>query len=76
MLWEKHDSTWAWKLAELEDGGTRLVVRLKEVYDWHTPGSALLTLILAEFADFPMMRKQLKGIKRRAEVKAARQRGK
>jgi hypothetical protein len=70
MLWEKPQSTWAWKLTPLADGQTRLVVRLKAVYDWHAPGSALLTLILLEFADFPMMRKQLKGMKRRAEAES------
>lgn len=68
MLWEKPQSTWAWKLIPLDEGRTRLVVRLKALYDWHAPGSALLTLILLEFADFPMMRKQLKGMKRRAEA--------
>jgi hypothetical protein len=68
MLWEKPQSTWAWKLTPLDDGRTRLVARLKALYDWHAPGSALLTLILLEFADFPMMRKQLKGMKRRAEA--------
>jgi hypothetical protein len=75
MLWEKPQSTWAWKLTPLDIGRTRLVARLKAVYDWHKPGSALLTLILLEFADFPMMRKQLKEIKRRAEAEAARDRG-
>jgi hypothetical protein len=75
MLWEKPDSTWAWKLTPLDDGRTRLIARLKAVYDWHKLGSALLTLILLEFADFPMMRKQLKGIKRRAEAGAARDGG-
>jgi hypothetical protein len=68
MLWEKPQSTWAWKLTPLGDRRTRLVVRLKAVYDWHTPGSALLTLILLEFADFPMMRKQLRGMRRRAQA--------
>jgi hypothetical protein len=75
MLWEKPDSTWAWKLTPLDDGRTRLVARLKAVYDWRKPGSALLTLILLELADFPMMRKQLRGVKRRAEAEAARRHG-
>jgi hypothetical protein len=44
------------------------------VYDWRA-GSALLTLILLEFGDFPMIRKQLKGIKRRAEARAGRESG-
>jgi hypothetical protein len=72
MLWEKPHSTWAWKLIPLEGGGTRLIVRLKDRYEWRaSPGNALLTLILFEFADFPMMRKLLLGVKRRAERLAA-----
>jgi hypothetical protein len=67
MLWEKPLSSWAWKLTPLDDGRTRLVARLKAVYDWHKPGSALLTLMLLELSDFAMMRKQFKGVKRRAE---------
>ena len=49
------------------DGGTRLVTRLRIHYDWHRPGEALLSLILNEFGDFPMMRRMLLGIKARAE---------
>jgi hypothetical protein len=72
MLWEKPHSTWAWKLVSLEGGRTRLIARLKERYEWRaSPGNALLTLILFEFGDFPMMRKLLLGVKRRAEGLAA-----
>jgi hypothetical protein len=40
----------------------------QSLYDWRTsPGNALLTLILLEFGDFPMTRKLLLGVKRRAE---------
>jgi hypothetical protein len=68
MLWAKPHSSWAWQLVPLEGGGTRLIVRLKECYEWRrSPGNALLTLILFEFGDFPMMRKLLLGVKRRAE---------
>jgi hypothetical protein len=68
MLWQKPNSTWAWKLVPLDGGRTRLVTRLKALYDWRTsPGNALLTLILFEFGDFPMTRKLLLGVKRRAE---------
>src|SRR6266542_7161563 len=53
-------------------GQTRLISRLKERYAWRaSPGNALLTLILFEFGDFPMMRKLLLGVKRRAERLAA-----
>ena len=67
LLWEKPHSTWAWKLISLPGGRTRLVTRLKQHYDWSSPGSVVLTLILAEFGDFAMMRKMLLGVKARAE---------
>jgi hypothetical protein len=72
LLWEKPHSTWAWKLEPLDGGRTRLVTRLQDRYSWHdAPGNALLSLILFEFGDFPMMRKLLLGVKRRAERLAA-----
>jgi len=67
LLWEKPGSTWAWKLIPLANGGTRLITRLKATYAWESPAIALMTLILMEFGDFPMMRRVLKGIKLRAE---------
>jgi hypothetical protein len=67
MLWEKPQSTWAWRLTPLDAQRTRLVVRLKAMYEWKSFGSALLTLILLEFGDFPMMRKLLLGLRQRAE---------
>lgn len=68
LLWEKPDSSWVWTLRPLEGGRTRLVTRLKDFHSWRrSPGSALLTLILFEFGDFPMMRKLLLGVKARAE---------
>jgi len=67
LLWEKPGSTWAWKLIPLADGSTRLIIRLKATYAWESPAMALMTLILMEFGDFPMMRRALKGIKLRAE---------
>ena len=71
MLWTKPDSTWAWKLVPLEGGrATRLVTRLKANYDWSSPSSALLSLVLLEFGDFPMMRRMLRGLKQRAEQAA------
>jgi hypothetical protein len=73
LLWEKPDSTWAWKLIPLDGGRTRLVLRLKARYAWERPRSAILTLVLLEFGDFPMMRRVLKGIKVRAQqISAAR----
>jgi hypothetical protein len=67
LLWAKPHSTWSWRLTPTEDGGTRLVTRLKEKYDWRSPGLALLTIILFEFGDFPMMRRLLLRMKSRAE---------
>jgi hypothetical protein len=67
MLWQKPGSTWAWKLVPLGHR-TRLITRVKALYGWRSsPGNALLTLVLFEFGDFPMTRKLLLGVKRRAE---------
>ena len=71
MLWEKPNSTWAWKLVPLPDGRTRLVTRLKQYNDWDaSPLMAALTLILFEFGDYPMMRRLLLGVKARAQAYA------
>jgi hypothetical protein len=68
MLWEKPDSTWAWRLVPLEGARTRLITRLRDRYTWRSsPLNALLSLILMEFADFPMMRKLLLNLRTRAE---------
>ena len=67
LLWDKPDSTWAWRLTPLPGGQTRLVTRLKQHYRWESPAMALLTVVLLEFGDFPMMRRVLGGIKSRAE---------
>jgi hypothetical protein len=67
LLWEKPDSTWAWRLIPLAGSRTRLIARLKVRYAWESPVSAILTLCLLEFGDFPMMRRVLTGIKGRAE---------
>jgi len=67
LLWSKPDSTWSWSLSPLPGGRTRLVTRLKQRYQWESPGMALFTLVLLELGDFPMMRRMLTGIKERAE---------
>ena len=67
MVWHKPDSTWAWRLEPSGDGGTRLVTRLKAIYDFDHPGAALASILLLEFADFPMMRHLLREVKERAE---------
>ena len=49
-----------------------MITRLKDRYSWRAdPANALLSLILFEFGDFPIMRKLLLGLKRRAERNGA-----
>jgi hypothetical protein len=67
LVWEQPVSTWAWTLTPRDAGRTRLVTRLRTHYDWRQPVSTLLSLLLNELGDFPMMRRMLLGIKRRAE---------
>lgn len=69
LLWTKPDSSWVWTLTP-RNGGTRLVTRLRILYRWHRPGEAVFSLLLNEFGDFPMMRKMLLTIRRRAESRA------
>ena len=74
LLWQKPDSTWAWNLIRLDRDRTRLITRLQQRYPWEKPASAMLTLVLLEFGDFPMMRRVLTGIKARAEQSLTRSR--
>jgi hypothetical protein len=67
LLWAKPDSTWAWRLTPAGGGGTRLVTRIRAVYDWQRPLTALFGVVLLEFGDFAMLRRMLRGIKNRAE---------
>lgn len=50
--------------------GTRLLTRVRAVYDWSKPHMALLGVVLMEFGDFAMMRRMLLGIRHRAEALA------
>jgi hypothetical protein len=73
MLWwtgKDGQTTWAWGLYPTSNGTTRLVTRVRVPFSWRQPVSAVW-LLLDEVADFPMMRKCLLGIKRRAETQAA-----
>jgi hypothetical protein len=73
MLWwagKEDQTTWAWGLFPTSSGATRLVTRVRAPVSWRQPMSAVW-LLLDEVADFPMMRKCLLGIKRRAETHAA-----
>jgi hypothetical protein len=65
MVWSKPSSTWAWQLTSRDDHQTRLVTRLRQRY-LLTPNLPV-TVGLMELADFPMMRKMLRGLKQRAE---------
>ena len=68
MLWWDGGgyTTWLWHLEEIEPGRTRLITRVRMGYRWAHP-SILFALLLIEPWDFPMMRKCMLGIKRRAE---------
>jgi hypothetical protein len=69
ILWwnrKSRQSTWLWALTPLRDGRTRLVTRVRSHVTWRQP-STVMWIPLLELADFPMMRKCLLGIKRRAE---------
>ena len=73
MLWwnKKNElSTWVWALDPMPDGSTRLVTRVRSRSSWGHPISAFVWLLMLEVADFPMMRKCLLSIKRRAEALA------
>jgi hypothetical protein len=71
LWWDKKNelTTWIWTLEPMSDGTTRLVTRVRLGSSWRHPVSAVW-LLLVEVADFPMMRKCLLNIKRRAEVLA------
>lgn len=67
MLWSKPDSTWCWSLRPIDNKRTRLVCRIKVKYEWQKP-TVILSLFLLELGDFFMNRRELLGIKRRAEA--------
>jgi hypothetical protein len=68
LLWRKPDSTWVWTLTDIGHGQTRLVTRVRALYDWKRPVGAIFGVLLMEFGDFAMMRRMLLGIKERAEL--------
>ncbi|WP_211359774.1 hypothetical protein [Actinocorallia herbida] len=67
LLWRAPNRTWAWRLTPLSDGRTRLVTRMHTLYEWRRPLTPV-TVLLMEFADYPMMRRMLLGIRARAEA--------
>jgi hypothetical protein len=73
MVWweDNHLTTWVWTLDPTPDGRTRLVTRVRSRSSLHHP-TTLFWLLIVEAADFPLMRKCLLGIKRRAETCSGR----
>jgi hypothetical protein len=67
LLWRTPIRSWGWRLIPLANGQTRLISRMYTRYDWRRPG-AMITVMLMEFGDYPMMRRMLLGIKDRAEA--------
>ena len=67
ILWwdKKGNSTWLWQLSPLDDKQTRLITRLRVLYDWTMPW--VLYYLLQEIGDIVMMRKCMLGIRRRVE---------
>jgi hypothetical protein len=71
LLWAKPDSTWAWVLEPVDGGSrTRVLSRLRCRHDL-TSLSGLAGILLMELGDFPMFRKLLLNLRRRAEARAA-----
>jgi hypothetical protein len=66
LVWTKPDSSWAWTLAVLP-GRPHQAGHPAQATLPADAAAALITVILAEFGDFPMTGKMLLGIKRRAE---------
>ena len=71
LLWRTPNRTFAWRLLPLPGGRTRLITRLCTVYEWSRP-LVLGTVVLMEFGDYPMMRRMLRGIRKRAETRHRR----
>jgi hypothetical protein len=66
-------TSWTWQLTPMPDGTTRLVTRVRSRTTWRHSSTAVWR-VLSEVADFPMMRRCLLGIKRRAEAAYRRER--
>jgi hypothetical protein len=71
LLWRTPNRSWAWRLIPLDGQRTRLVTRMRTVYEWRRP-LVLVTVVLMECADFAMMRRMLRGIRDRAEAPRSR----
>ena len=74
MVWwerKRRSTTWVWGLYPVDGERTRLVTRVRNDYRKGL-SNAVFGLLLIEPADFPLMRKCMLGIKRRAEGLASR----
>jgi hypothetical protein len=71
LLWRTPNRTWSWRLTRLRDDHARVVTRLHTFYDWRRPLTPL-TVALMELADYPMMRRMLRGIQERVEAEHRR----
>jgi hypothetical protein len=69
MVWwerKRQATSWVWGLYPTGDGQTRLITRVRNDYRKGL-SNFVFGLLLIEPADFPLMRKCMLGIKRRAE---------
>jgi hypothetical protein len=74
MIWwdpKRQATSWVWGLYPVDSGQTRLISRVRMDYR-RGLSNFIFGLLLIEPADFPMMRKCMLGIKRRAEQMADR----
>ena len=72
ILWwdKKGKGSWGWYLRQDKHEATRLLTRLRTIYDFSFPW--IIYYLLYDFGDLIMMRKCLLGIKERAENHAPR----
>lgn len=67
LWWDKKErATWVWVLQPLADGRTRLLTRLRTIYDFHFPW--VIYYLIYDVGNIVMMRKCLLGIKEQAET--------
>jgi hypothetical protein len=75
MVWwerKRHATSWVWGLHPIDGERTRLITRVRNDYYRTGLSNFIFGLLLMEPADFPLMRKCMLGIKRRAEESASR----
>ena len=72
ILWvdKVGNASWLWYLIPVGNDKTRLITRLKTKYVWK--GFWIIYYLLFDMGDIIMMRKCMKGIKRRAEFETAK----